>query len=138
AVAGEFIDHAIIPVDAPDEAAQEIVDQIENRFGAERSRKMCEADGVGKKHRDFTAFAPQPFLIIQDTFGYDRGNIAAQPAHRLLGFGEFAPKSDRIDRGIIGRRPGQRRAALSAACGSFNIYEAASRTKHTFIVSLLE
>ena len=37
AVAGEFIHHAIIPVDALDEAAQEIVDQIEDRFGVQRS-----------------------------------------------------------------------------------------------------
>ena len=36
-VAGEFIHHAIIPVDALDEAAQEIVDQIEDRFGVQRS-----------------------------------------------------------------------------------------------------
>ena len=99
---------------------------------------MREADGISEQHRDFAAFTSQPFLIMQDAFGHDRGDIAAQPVHRLPGFGQFAPKSDHIGRGIIGRRPSQCRTALGALCGRFNIYKAASRTRHTFIVSLLE
>jgi hypothetical protein len=71
-------------MDALYQAREEVIDQVEDGFGIERSGEAREVDSIGEENRDLASLTSQALLIVEDPLGNDGGDVASQAANLLL------------------------------------------------------